>query len=285
MESAAAAAVTESTERTLMAMEAPRPAGSPAGRRSRPALRTLALPTEHGGWGFLFEPLVLGIAIAPSWGGALVATAAIFGFLARQPLKLATQDAVRGRSYPRTSWCRGLAAAYLAAALISIGAAISISGWRLAIPFALVAPLACITLFFDARNRSRSPLPEYGGSIAMASTAAAIAIAAGWPLTRAFAAMALVVLRGVPAVMYVRTLLARAHRKIASSWPALVAHAVAIPLAWAATRSPFAVAAIAVLLVRAAWGVTHAVPPARHVGWQEIGWGTFATAMFIAAMW
>lgn len=29
-------------------------------------LRTVALPAEHGGWGFLFEPIVLGLLLAPT---------------------------------------------------------------------------------------------------------------------------------------------------------------------------------------------------------------------------
>src|ERR1044071_4882431 len=74
------------------------------------SLRPLALPAEHGGWGFLFEPMLLGILVAPSWNGALVGTATLFAFLARHPLKLALHDAMRGRSYPRTAYCRALAA-------------------------------------------------------------------------------------------------------------------------------------------------------------------------------
>src|ERR1044072_2044638 len=38
-------------------------------------LRPLALPTEHGGWGFLLEPLVLAMIVAPSWIGALICAA------------------------------------------------------------------------------------------------------------------------------------------------------------------------------------------------------------------
>src|SRR3954465_13030737 len=65
-------------------------------------LRPLAIPNEHGGWGFLFEPIVLAGLAAPSLGGALVAIAAVAAFLARHPLKLAAGDVVRGRRYPRT---------------------------------------------------------------------------------------------------------------------------------------------------------------------------------------
>lgn len=246
---------------------------------SRPALRPLVLPTEHGGWGFLLEPLFLGMLVAPSRGGALIALAALFAFLTRQPLKLAMQDALRRKSYPRTFWCRSFATGYAALAAISIASAMALSGWTLVLPFALVAPLALVTLFADAKNRSRSLLPELSGSIAMASTAASIALASGSTFLAAFSLMALIALRGIPSILYVRTLLKRAHKQTASSTPAFVAHVLAVPIAYA-IGSLFAVAATLALLARAAWGLTHDVPRAKTVGWREIGWGAVAVALF-----
>src|SRR5689334_962019 len=54
------------------------PAAPPS---SSPSLRALALPTEHGGWGLLLEPLLLGLLIVPSAPGAAVAAAALGAFL------------------------------------------------------------------------------------------------------------------------------------------------------------------------------------------------------------
>ena len=237
------------------------------------------LPTEHGGWGFLLEPLVLALLVKASFGGGLIALAALFGFLTRQPLKLALQDALRRKAYPRTFPCRTFALGYLALAGISIAGAIAISGWTLAIPFAIVAPLALVTLVADAKNRSRRLLPELAGSIAMASTAAAIGLAGGLSYIASFSLMALIVLRGIPSILYVRTLLTRAHKQVASSVPPLVAHIVAVPLAYFA-GSLFAVAATVALLARAAWGLTHAVPRAKTVGWREIAWGAMTVILF-----
>ena len=245
----------------------------------RPALRPLVLPTEHGGWGFLLEPLVLGLLVKPSAGGGLIALAALFGFLARQPLKLAMQDALRRKTYPRTFWCRLFALGYLALAGFSIAGAIALSGWTLAIPFAIVAPLAIVTLVADAKNRSRRLLPELAGSIAMASTAAAIGLAGGLSLIASLSLMALIILRGIPSILYVRTLLTRAHKQIASPVPPLMAHIAAVPLAYFA-GSLFAVAATLALLARAGWGLTHDVPRAKTVGWREIAWGAVTVILF-----
>lgn len=244
---------------------------------SRPvALRPLALPAEHGGWGFLFEPILVGMLVAPSWGGSLIAAAALFGFLARHPLKLAIQDAVRGRSYPRTFWCRALAASYLLAALLSLLGAVLMSGTGMLIPFALAMPFAALQAWRDARNHGRELLAEVSGAVALASTVAVIALAGGVGAEVAYGLAGIVIARFVPAILYVRTLLGRLP-----AWCAWTAHIVAL-VAIAAYARPLAVAAMVVLLTRAAWGLTHEPPRAKTVGWREIAFG--AVTVVLVAM-
>jgi hypothetical protein len=239
----------------------------PAARR--PLLRPIALPTEHGGWGFLIEPILLALLVAPSRPGVLVALAYALGFLTRQPLRLALQDAVRGRAYPRTRWCWLFAVAYAAAALAALGAAIALRGWTVVIPIGLVAPLGLTQILYDANNRSRSLLPELAGAAAMCSSAAAIAIASGMRIVPALALSGIAVARALPSIVYVRTLLARAHGNEASSWPALALHALVIPLV-ALVAPLLAALAMALLFVRASWGLAHPPPRAQKLGWTEI---------------
>lgn len=256
-------------------------AGSINDRIMAVALRPLALPTEHGGWGFLFEPIVLALIVAPSWSGALVAAAFICGFLTRQPLKLALQDALREKSYPRTRWCWMFAIVYALAALIAIAAAVWIGGRALLIPIGLVAPLGLTQVLYDANNRSRALLPELGGAAAMSSSAAAIAIAGHMRIVPAFALAGIVVARAIPSILYVRTLLQRGHGKVAASWPAIALHAIAIVLV-ALFASKLAIAAMVLLFARAAWGLTHPPPRAQTIGWREIVWGAVTVALVAA---
>ncbi|HSP17342.1 MAG TPA: YwiC-like family protein [Thermoanaerobaculia bacterium] len=244
-------------------------AATEAARRTRPSLRPLALPNEHGGWGFLLEPLVLGLLVKPSIAGALVALAAVLGFLTRHPLKCALQDLQRGRSYPRTRYCWMLAGTYATGAAAALAAAIAAGRLILVIPFGLVAPLAMTIVLYDAYNRSRAMFPEMAGAAAMSSTAAAIVIAGGGRMLPALALSGIIIARSLPSILYVRTLLKRARKMTASSWPALIAHVVA---AFAvATFAPLlAVVAMVVLLVRAAWGLAHDPPRAQTIGWIEI---------------
>jgi hypothetical protein len=249
----------------------------------RPSLRPLALPTEHGGWGFLFEPIVLGLAVAPSRGGLFVALAFVFGFLCRQPLRLGLQDARRGRAYPRTRWCWMFLAAYATGALASLALAVLVSGWAVLIPIGLVVPLGLTQVLYDANNRGRALLPELGGAAAMASSAAAIAIAGGMRIVPALALSGIIVARAIPSIVYVRTLLTRSHGREASSWIPLALHACAILLVALFAR-PLVVAAFILLFARAAWQLARPVPPAKRIGWTEVAMGTLTVALAVAGM-
>lgn len=237
------------------------------------ALRPLALPAEHGGWGFLFEPILVGMLVAPSWSGGFVAAAALFGFLARHPLKLAFQDAVRGKRYPRTFWCRALAASYLIAALLSLSGAIAMSGTGLLVPFTLAMPFAAFQAWRDAKNRGRELFAEISGAVAMASTVTVIALAGGASAVVSYGLAGIMIARFVPAILYVRALLGRLP-----AWCAWTAHVAAIG-AIASYASPLAVAAMVVLLLRAAWGLTHEPPRAQIIGWREIAFGVVTVAL------
>src|SRR5262245_2806677 len=85
------------------------PTPAPVGRIQ---LKPLALPTEHGGWGLLAEPVALGLLAAPSMAALGVGWAAIAAFLAHQPLKLVLADWLRHGTSPRTPWALGYAVAY-----------------------------------------------------------------------------------------------------------------------------------------------------------------------------
>ena len=245
----------------------------PVGMKHHVAMRPLALPVEHGGWGFLFEPIALGLLVAPSWSGALVAGAAVFAFLARHPLKLAMQDALRRKTYPRTRYCRWFAAMYSLAAVLALASGVALGGAQILIPLALVAPFAVVQLVCDARNRSRELVPELSGALAMSSIAGAIAIAGGMAIVPALGIAGIIAARTLPSILYVRNLL-----RHAPAWPVVAMHGLALLLvSWFA--SLFAAAAMTMLLIRAVWGFTHEPPRAQTIGWREIVFGVVTVAL------
>jgi len=235
------------------------------------SLRPLAIPNEHGGWGFLFEPIVLGLLAAPSAAGALVALAAVAAFLARHPLKLAASDWLRRKRYARTVTCERLAAAYAIGGITSLAAAVAVAGPQLLLPLAIAAPLGALQFAYDARNRGRAVMPELLGAVAMGAVAASIAIAASKPI--ALALWMIAVSRSIPAIVYVRELLGRGRG-------ALVAHVLAIVAAvalWRMSFAPFAAAVVfAALLVRAIVGLNRPRPAAKTIGITELIYGAVA---------
>ncbi|MDR7537767.1 MAG: YwiC-like family protein [Armatimonadota bacterium] len=241
------------------------------------SLRAVALPSEHGGWGFTLEPVLLGLLVAPGWAALGLGIAAVAAFLARHPLRLWLTDRRRGARYPRTGLAAriglGFAAVSAAGLALAVGSASAPFWW----PLALGALLALLQLRYDARLRGRHIVPEVSGAVAMASVAAAIALAGGRPVSVAAGLWLVLAMRAVAALFYARTQVMRARGVAASPAGAYVAEG----------------AALVVLVASAAWGLspwlsalglgllglystyTFARPPlpARLVGWGQMVFG------------
>ena len=193
--------------------------------------RAVALPAEHGGWGFLTEPVALGLVLAPSAAGLCLALAALAAFLARHPLRLWLIDRRKSIRYPRTALAERVFAAYAAAALALAAAAFALASSPFWLPLAVAAPIGLVALAFDARGRSREALPEAAGAVALGASAAAIALAGGAPAAFAWGAWALLALRAVTSVLYVRARI-RLDRGLAAGPRAVHAgHAAALAAA------------------------------------------------------
>ncbi len=250
-------------------------------------LRSVALPVEHGGWGMLGEPLLLGLLLAPSTSGLGVALAAVFAFFARHPFRLAAADWRQGRRTARTSAATRFALVYagLAAAGLAL-AARSSSGWWL--PLAAAAPLALAQLAYDVRNKGKQLFPQVLGGVALGSVASAALLAAGSGLPAAAALWALVAAKATAAILYVRARL-RLDRDLAASRAGVFSvHAlgIALALALAAARlAPWlAAAAFGLLLARAAHGLSRFRRRVRAqvVGITEVAYGlAFVLALAI----
>jgi hypothetical protein len=140
--------------------------------------------------------------------------------------------------------------------------------------------------YFD-RKPGRSWQAELSAPIGFAGIVAAIGLAGGmnWPVALAlWAAMAG---RAVPAVLFVRARLRLDKGKPAQSAGAFVAHLVAVlgigALVWLEWLPWTAVAAMLILLARAAWGLSDHRwrTSVKGLGFLEMGFG-FLTVFLIA---
>ncbi len=249
--------------------------------------RAVAFPAEHGGWGFLVEPCVLGLTLAPSVAGAILAIASLAGFLARHPLRLWFIDRRKGVRYPRTKLAGRACAGYLLLALTMVAAAVALTTQSFWPPLLAAVPVALVALAFDARGRSREALPEAAGAVALGASVGAITLAGGLPSGVAWGAWALLALRAVASVLYVRARIRLDRGLPAGPRAVLAGHGAALlaaaGLAHAGVGPWLGVPAFVVLLVRAAWGVSSGRRPIRPqlLGLQELGYG-FVTVVLLA---
>jgi YwiC-like protein len=239
-------------------------------------IKTVALPAEHGGWGLLCEPIALGLLLAPSAAGFYLAFSALALFLARHPLTLVLMN--RRRASPRSALAKRFTAVYLVIGAASLVAAIAFAQHPFFIPLLIAAPLAIVQLAHDWAGRRRVLLPEMAAAVAISSIAPAIALVAGYPSRESFALWAVMIARAVPSILYVRSCLARRHRRPASILPILISHVLALlviaVLAGARLVPVLALAVMILLLIRAAIGFTRCenVTP-KQLGFSEIFFG------------
>lgn len=257
------------------------------GARNGVRIKTIALPAEHGGWGLVFEPVVLGLLLAPSFAGFYLALSAVALFLARQPLTLLILN--RKRESPRTAFAKRFAALYLTISVASLLAAVIFARSSFVSPLLIAAPFAIVQLAHDWSGRRRVLLAELSGAVAVSSLASAIALCGGWSSLAAFALWVIMVARAVPAILYVRALLGRLHNKQTSALPMLAAHALGVAgvaLLWRGGLAPgMAIVAMLVLTLRAL--IVFASerryrPTALQLGFSEIAFG--ALTVFAIAL-
>ncbi len=250
--------------------------------------RSVALPSEHGGWSLTAEPALLGLLVAWSVPGLALGVAAMVGFVARTPLKLVLVDRFRHRRLDRTR----LAALVAAGELLIVTALVvyaAIAGQSFWAPLAVTAPLVALELWFDMRSRSRRLIPELAGSIGIGSIATAIALAAGASMNLAWGLWVVIAARSVAAIPYVRTQILRTRSRPGPRWHSDIAQLIAVAVAllgWTVGMVPSAaVVAIAVLAAIHLVAVRLAPRRAVVIGIQQLIFGiavVLATAIGVA---
>ena len=245
--------------------------------------RSIGLPTEHGGWGFTLEPILLGLLVAPTWAGLGLAVATAAVFLARRPVKLVSTDLVRKRRLPRTRIALWFALSYGVLAAGGLALAILTADGPFWWALIAAAPFAAVSLRADAQSRNRGLLPELAGGIAMGSAAAAIAMAADWDWAPAFGLWLVLAARSYAAIIFARAQVRRAKDQPHDRSGVFAAQVVAVlvvSLAAALAIVPL-LSALAIFLLGAGsfYGLARPPVPAKTVGWTQMLFGLLIVAL------
>lgn len=247
--------------------------------KSRIPAKSIAMPLEHGAWGFLFEPLLAGLLMFATLSGSFIAILFVGAFLCRQPLKFVVGDLLAGKRLPRTAVAvRWLTYFSVIAAFGAIGIYFTAVP-RSLIPLVLSAPIAIYLILQDASRKSREMVPELLGASVLASSIASLSLAAGQSFPFAFGLWFTMIARLIPSVVYVRNRLRLEKGKDYSIvWP-FVAHVAAILMLGAmylfGFGSVLTLVVAAVLLERSVTGLSanRKLQTAKQLGVREVIYG------------
>ncbi|MCC6621592.1 MAG: YwiC-like family protein [Deltaproteobacteria bacterium] len=237
-------------------------------------------PREHGLWAWLVLPLVLALALTPTWAALAAGLATVAGFAGLQ----GWGRVVRGSAGARTPTlvALGLAAALgLVAALVAARPAVLVATLGLGAAAGFVAMTAW---------RGRAPreiVTEVGAIVALGLVGALVAIGAGAPLDRAGVAALALGAWLVAGLWWVKGQLARVlsnREPWVGGFPVVAALVAASIAAGVLTGHP--VVGLVPLLYGARMQL-HAAPAhardARRVGLTELAWGLGAVALIALA--
>ncbi len=257
------------------------PAVPTDGSRIHPASSwsAVAVPSEHGGWAFTLEPVLLGLLVAYSWRGVLLGLIALLGFLLRTPLKTVMVDRRRHRILPRTIIARNVATIEAVTLIGLLGVVFVGPTHRFVVPLLMAVPLVAIEFWYDIRSRSRRLVPELAGTVGIGSVATAVALIGGASASVAAGLWLVIAARSVAAVIFVRVQLRRAKqqpykRAGAHTGQALAVLAVTVGavvglVPWAAWGS------IVVLAIVHSWLVRRPPSAIPVIGAQQVVLGLF----------
>ena len=223
---------------------------SPAGNAGqRPSWRSVAMPTEHGGWGLTLEPACLGLFVAPSVSGLLLGIAALVAFVARTPLRVVLVDARRHRDLERTALARRILTVQVGLLVALATAATVLGDSRLWLPVLVAGPLVGIELWFDMRSRSRRLVPELAGAVGVSSVVAMIVLAEGGAAGLALALWLVLAARAATSIPFVRSQVALLHDRTTPASVGVVADLAAVLIAGVAALIDGSVAVGSVTVV------------------------------------
>jgi len=215
--------------------------------------RTVALPSEHGGWSLTAEPVLLGLIVAWSWPGFALGVAAMVAFMARTPLKVVLVDRWRDRRLDRTRLAARIATMEILVFALLVAYAVVEGESGFWVPLAFAAPLVALELWYDMRSRGRRLVPELAGAIGIGSIATAIALADGASTRLAWGLWVVVAARSLAAIPYVRFQIQRTKSQTGQRWHSDLSQVIAVAgaaIAWLVDLVPLA-AAIAIAIVAA----------------------------------
>jgi hypothetical protein len=235
------------------------------------------LPTDHGSWAFVLEPVCLGFLVAFSPASVWLGLAVLFGFIARKPVKLALSAAPTTPALRHQA--RAISSLLVLLSLIALGLAVTCSRPVILLPLALAMPGVWGFARQVIGGQTRSLPAELVGTGLCTLPLVSIALAAGWAWTPALSLGLINLARAWPTLLFVRALLRTSRGESGGKQVAIFVQLLApatLALLVMTQQMPWPVVAInSVLSVRALLFLSgiFPAPSARRIGISEVVWG------------
>ncbi len=163
-------------------------------------IRNIALPEEHGSWGFVLEPLILSLIVGWSKPGLFLALASFLLFLAHQPIRIILN---KKKNLLLRKKAGGIFFLYLALAGLFLGIVYQSADHYLLYPFLLALLLMGGFLLFELSGKARVITSEIIATVSIGFIAVAIVLLSGWSEVKAWAYFFLLLNRAVPTVLFI----------------------------------------------------------------------------------
>lgn len=168
---------------------------------SRPIrLSSIAMPAEHGAWGFTLEPLLLALLVAFSPSGLYLAVGALTAFLAHQPLRVWLKNGPGLKQ--KTAMVFFLI--YALPAALFLFWFILRERFISTLPLYITLALMIAYVFAEKAGQGRRLYVEIMAALSMAIISMSITLSADWTAEQATGLMLFSASRTVPSVFYVR---------------------------------------------------------------------------------
>ena len=264
---------------------------SGSSQQRQPSWRSVIMPTEHGGWGFVLEPILLGWLVAPTLAAFLLGFATLSTFLIRRPLKLVLTDRRRGLASRQSQLARRVILVLAVAAGAALVASIWLAGPSFLMSLLLAIPFGTVYLYYDLTKPPRTLQAELSGPLTMGFVATAMAVMDGWTIWLALTLWAALALRSAPSVLYVRARIRLDRGRATRVALPIVAHSIALLLAgvfvWVGLLPALPLLIYVLLLARAAWFLSPARPmiSVKTIGFMEMGLGVSLVLSIAIGYW
>ena len=245
-------------------------------------LKLIALPREHGAWGYVLEPLILGLLAAFSVKGLYLAFGALLAFLAHQPVRIyfSAQQNTKKASLL-------FLLMYGIPAVLFFALFIYKTNPLYFLPFTLAIVFMLIYLFMELAGFGRKMVTHMIPPTAIDLIAVSIVLVSGWELLETAAFLVLLSSRAHPTTFYVRAKLRRREDKEYYKVLAVAVHLLSLCMAsllvYLKIMPGLALIAVFLLFIRAVIGVyfNKTVMTPKQIGIREFIYG--ALFVFISA--